>query len=207
MSKSSLDCYRNTKQTAGHAPPRAEAPGIPLPPAPQRSLESNIDFWAQHDISEIPSHLLARLSDLEGGHVISGDSIFQAQQIFINQLAAAKEIYGVSPIIFPGYVESTLAACQNGAKVHLIVTSPILEIMRTKTATAFEALQKIESFHLYEIDTAKVAFAIIDDVLSFGLYRLDGEYDATTDLGCPGERACTWGLDLFHHYLKKATAI
>ena len=39
MSKSSSDCYRNMKQTAGHAPPMTKAPGIPLPLLPKRVLK------------------------------------------------------------------------------------------------------------------------------------------------------------------------
>ena len=45
MSKLSSDCYRNMKQTAGHAPPRAKAPGIPLPLLPKRVLNISGDYY------------------------------------------------------------------------------------------------------------------------------------------------------------------
>jgi len=71
-------------------------------------LEKHKDFWLAHDISGIPEDLLVKIGMLGQSQIISADpvALLKVYQTFVEEIRNSKEVYGVSPIIFP-------EACQN----------------------------------------------------------------------------------------------
>ncbi len=168
------------------------------------TLNDYRDFWLGHDMGGIPQDLQKKIGMLGKGEVLEGDraAILKTQEYFISELKNSKEIYGVSPIIVPGYAEAISIAVGNGAKVSLVLTKTILENIIREHNDMLQHLLRCGNFKLYRIDNdIKVAFTVTDNILSFGLFRLDGRYDISSDLNCKGLEARKWGMELFAYYL------
>jgi predicted transcriptional regulator len=171
------------------------------------TLNDYRDFWLSHDMSGIPQELQKKIGMLGKGEILEGDrtAVLKAQEFFISVLKNSKEIYGVSPIIVPGYAEAISIAVENGAKVSLILTKAIIESVIREHEEVLQFLLSCGNFKLYRIDNdIKVAFTVTDEILSFGLFRLDGRYDISSDLNCKGLEARKWGMELFAYYLSKS---
>lgn len=167
------------------------------------ALQEHREFWRTHDISGIPVNLQKGIGQLAQSEIVESDpgAILKTVEYFLAELNKSREIYGVSPIIIPGYSETIASAVMRGARVHLILTDAILKIVVAQHQELLRDLLKLENFHLYCIDNGiKVAFTVTDCVLDFGLFRKDGGYDLGADLICIGESAIAWGKELFDHY-------
>jgi predicted transcriptional regulator len=167
------------------------------------ALEEHRDFWLTHDISGIPANLQKGIGQLAQSEIVMSDpsAILKTVEYFLAELNRSQEIYGVSPIIIPGYSETVASAVKRGASVHLILTDAILKIVVAQHKELLKELLMLENFHLYCIGNGiKVAFTVTDTILDFGLFRKEGGYDLGADLICIGESAITWGKELFTYY-------
>jgi predicted transcriptional regulator len=174
------------------------------------ALDEHKDFWQSHDISGIPINLQKKIGMLAGSEVFKDDlmTILSTQEYFISELKMAKQIYGVSPIIVPGYAEAIACAVEKGSQVDLIVTNKVLDIIIKENSDALQWLLDSGKFRLFFIEDAiTVAFTVTDRILSLGLFRQDGGYDVSSDLNCQGEKALLWGKELFDYYLQRSKPI
>jgi predicted transcriptional regulator len=90
---------------------------------------------------------------------------------------------------------------RNGAKVELILTPKILDIVYREHYHLLSEVKSSGHFKLYKIDgDVKVAFTVTDKLISLGLFGQDGTYDMLSDLFCYGEKAKNWGMELFEYY-------
>jgi predicted transcriptional regulator len=111
----------------------------------------------------------------------------------------AKTVFGVSPIIAPGYVEMVSHLLDQGSSVSFILTDAIID----KIGGAQLARWAAKGLKLYRIADAKVAFTVADDHFFMGLYNHDSTFDTVNDLVCNGNGA-SWGMDLFRYHLSLA---
>jgi predicted transcriptional regulator len=164
-------------------------------------LEEHAAFWQGHDMSGIPETLQARIGELQGGNVvIDGPAdLLKSQANFVAAVVEAREIWGVSPIIAPGYAEMILELLDRGAKVHLILTREVVSKIDPYKLADCRAMP---NFDLKIIDSCKVAFTVADDCLFLGLFKPNGKYDTDSDLVCCGPTAARWGRDLWQFYNK-----
>lgn len=168
------------------------------------SLDQHRNFWLNHDLSGIPWELQKNIGMLTQSEVISSDSSkpLLILEYFLAVLDRAREIHGVSPVVYPGYSEAIAKAIKRGVHVDLILTDKILEIVAKDYTDLGKELLKHDNFQLYSTDAeVKEAFTVTDTLLSLGLFRLNGDYDVGNDLICKGDRARRWGMELFNHYL------
>ncbi len=167
-------------------------------------LDKHKDFWQTHDISGIPEEILANIGMLEQFEIVASDSSapLRVHENFLADLDRAKEIHGVSPVIYPGYSEAISKAIKRGVCVDLVLTNKILDIVAKDYTDLGRELLTHDNFRLYSIDVeVKEAFTVTDTLLSLGFFRLNGDYDVGNDLICKGDMARKWGMKLFNHYL------
>jgi predicted transcriptional regulator len=166
-------------------------------------LEKHKEFWLHHDISGIPEDLLVKIGMLGQSQIISADpvALLKVHQSFTKEIQNSKEIYGVSPILFPDHASAIAEAVRNGARAELILTDKILDILFREH---YLLLKEAENFNEFKLDKikgdVKVAFVVTDKLISLGLFGQDGTYDVTSDLFCHGEKAKNWGMELFEYY-------
>jgi predicted transcriptional regulator len=173
-------------------------------------LEKHKDFWLDHDISGIPEDLLVKIGTLGQSQIISADpvALLKVHQSYVKEIRNSSEIYGVSPIIFPDHSSAIAYAVRNGAKVELILTSKILDIIYKEHSHLLNEVKSFSKFKLYKIEgDVKVAFTVTDRLISLGLFGQDGTYDMLSDLFCYGEKAKSWGMELFEHYRSLAKPV
>ena len=93
------------------------------------ALDQRKDFWLSHDISAIPNHLLSKIGMISQSKIIEADpaALLKIAEHAIAEIIKAKDIYGLSPIIVPGFSEAIIKAVENGANVNLILTENIIK--------------------------------------------------------------------------------
>jgi predicted transcriptional regulator len=174
------------------------------------ALDQRKGFWLSHNISAIPNDLLNKIGMISQSQIMEADpaALLKIADHAIAEMVKAKEIHGLSPIIIPGFSEAIIKAVEKGANVNLILTENIIKEVAKHYYKETGELLKCDNFKLYLLDDeVKLAFTVIDSLLSLGLYRMDGGYDLGNDLICIGPLARSWGLELFEYYQKKSTAI
>jgi len=167
------------------------------------SLDENREFWLTHDISGIPLELIQKIGMLVQSDVVTADhvALLKAQEYFMEKVIDSKEVFGVSPIIIPGYAETIIKCVESDAKVELILTDNIIDIVFKEHKNSIQTLVNFENFNLYRIkNDVKVAFTVTEEHLYLGLFRLDGSYDMGNDLFCTGKNSTMWGKELFNYY-------
>ena len=170
------------------------------------ALDENTAFWQGHDISGIPAPLRADIGMLGGGLCVQDNGfVMKSLDGFLKDVANARHVWAVSPVIAPGHAELIAGLVEAGAEVHLILTS---EIMALLDQGQLKSLLAASNFHLYQIDgEVRTAFTVADDMLSLGLYLPSGKYDTNQDLVCRGAGAVEWGMRLWEHYRKMAKVV
>ena len=173
-------------------------------------LKKHEDFWLTHDLSGIPEQLLEKIGCLKDSTLFEDTAIdiFKVHTSFINLLAGAKKLRGVSSIFVPEYpllFEELIL--KKKADVELILTKEVLEKIDK------EILKKIftdksSKFKLYITkEDAKAAFTVTDFFFSLGLFHVDGTYDYNRDFVSYDKKAIEWGNELFEWYRKRAKKV
>jgi predicted transcriptional regulator len=166
-------------------------------------LDQHKNFWQTHDMGEIPYDLLAKIGMLGRSEILVGDhaAILKTQEYWYSEVVKSKIIVGVSPIIIPTHPIAITKALENGAKVELVLTKTILDIVIRDYEDLIKTLLTDKNFKLYRIDRdVKIAYTVTDSYLSLGLFRIDGGYDVGCDLNCYGDKARDWGMKLFEYH-------
>ena len=173
-------------------------------------LKKHEDFWLTHDLRGIPPHLLEKIGWLRDSTLFedTATDIFKVHTSFINLLANAKKIRGVSSIFVPEYpplFEELIL--KKKADVGLIVTAEVLEKIHKGILKKIFA-DKSSKLELYiTTKDVKAAFTVTDFSLSLGLFHVDGTYDYNRDLVSYDKKAIEWGKELFEWYLKRAERV
>lgn len=171
------------------------------------ALKENESFWQTHDLSGIPDYLKTWILQLSGGETIRGESDdpLKSQEAFMESVSRAKKfMFGVSPITAPGYSEMISGLVHRGVTVKLILAKSVISKI---DPVELNAVLSAENFHLYELQEAKVAFTVTEELVSIALFKPDGSYDPQQDLICLGPDAVKWGKELFRYYLDQAMPV
>jgi predicted transcriptional regulator len=174
------------------------------------ALDQRKGFWLSHDLRSIPNDLLSKIGKISQSQIMEADpsALLKVAEHAIAEMVKAKEIYGLSPIIVPGFSEAIAKAVRNGANVNLILTNDIIKEVKKHYYNTIKDLLSRDNFKLYLFsEEVKIAFTVIDSLLSLGLYRTDGGYDLGEDLICIGAPARSWGLELFEYYKKRSLLV
>lgn len=170
-------------------------------------LERFQDFWLQHDVSAIPSHLLQRIGALQDSALIQANSmeLDRVHLTFQQILLTSRRVRGVSPIFHSDYVGAFQRLLSEGAEVELILTSGVLD----KTLTLADTEQIMDyimkdKLRIFLTKELKIALTVTENSFSMGFFTKDGEYDYSRDLVSNSPKAIEWGEELFKHHLKDA---
>ena len=174
-------------------------------------LKKHEVFWLTHDLHGVPPHLLEKIGGLQDSTLFedTATDIFKVHTSFINLLANAKKIRGVSSIFaheYPALFEELIL--KKKTDVGLIVTKEVLEKIDQEILKKIFADKRSNKLKLYITNKdAKAAFTVTDSFLSLGLFHVDGTYDYNRDLVSYDKKAIEWGKELFEWYLKRAERV
>ena len=178
------------------------------------TVQKNKKLWVNHEISDIPQHMILRMGELYDSNLVESEliDIFKPRKNFSQILADSKNIKGISPILYQDYIDEFKLLIKNGKEVELILTPNIIkEIMNFMDPESLSELRELLSKEKLKIWTTdhniKVAFTVTDKFISLALFSTNGEYDTTKDLVSEHPDAITWGNNLFEFYRSKSNIL
>jgi len=175
------------------------------------TIKKNKNLWLNHEIGDIPEHLILRMGDLNESILIESElaDIFKPLENYSQILMESEKIRGLSPIFNPDFIETFKLLLDSGKEVELILTPQIITemmgIMDPASLMELGQLVSREELKLWTVDqNFKVAFTVTDKFISLGLFSTSGEYDNTKDLVSDHPDAVKWGNSLFEYYRDQA---
>ena len=167
-------------------------------------------FWKDHETYVIPELFFRNIGSLIRSQIVeaSPEDIFEVHRHFLELLEGCKVINGVSPFLHPELPDMFRMFAEREAVVRLVVTAPVLELMRERHEAVLQRFKAMQNFRLRVIeDDVRVAFTVTEKTVSLGFFRPDGTYDYNTDLVSDDLNAIGWGNALFEYYWRRSTDV
>ncbi|KKG30705.1 helix-turn-helix transcriptional regulator [Methanosarcina mazei] len=173
------------------------------------AIETNEDFWRDHDITAVSDTLLSRIQELKECRIIKDEHehIYDSHKAFMDNVPASNRFMGFASIFLPSYPARFLEMARRNIPISIIVTPNVFFKIKNEHNAEIEEYLKFKhtSFHVY--DTAKVAFVVTDRFLSLSLFFKNGTFDPRSDLVGFDSSSIKWGEDLFKYYKENAVEI
>jgi len=172
------------------------------------AIDSNKEFWDNHDLSVIPQKLLLDIRKLKSCHVAvtKNYTIGEPHPDFIKIAKSASRIKGVTSVINPFWIDVFIEISSKPVQLEIIVTLDVYDEIINKYPDKLEQLLKNKNSHIYVCDDdIKIAFSSMcgdnGPFLSIGLYNKNTQcYDNLNDLEGHDFESMSWGDQLFEYY-------
>ena len=167
-------------------------------------------FWKGHETYVIPELFFKNVGSLVRSQIVeaSAADIFEVHRHFLKLLEGCKAINGVSPFLHPELPDMFMMFAEREATIRLIVTAPVLELMRERHEDVLQHFKVMQNFNLRVIEEdVGVAFTVTEKSISLGFFRPDGTYDYNTDLISDDLNAIEWGNALFEYYWHRSADV
>lgn len=167
-------------------------------------------FWKNHGSCTIPDLFFRNIGSLARSRIVEDTpaDLLATHRHFIKLLEDCKVINGVSPFLHPDFPDIFKIFIEHEAAVRLVVTYPVLELMRERHAEVLQHVGDMSNFSLRVIEEdVGVAFTVTEAILSLGFFRPDGTYDYNTDLVSEDPAAIEWGNALFEYYWHRSADV
>jgi len=186
-------------------------------------LKKHETFWLEHDLSDIPLSMLAKIGDLSDSILLTDTptEIFKSHTTLTQVLEDANAVKGIYPIFNLEYL-AIIEELVNRKRidVELIVTNEVLSSIEgaVETEEAFKNILRAPNFTLFAMnvdDDIKIALTVTDSVFYLGLFAFAGNsngngnglYDPNRALISDDKKALAWGRELYAYYRKKANLV
>lgn len=168
-----------------------------------KTLQMLYEAFPDHVIA-FPDEFALRLCEIHDAGVITSEpsDILKPHRVFTDYLKNTREIYGVSPILFPDYPEFFKSLAESVDTISLVVTQEVFDII---SAYPLGNYGNLEIYLAPEIP--RIAATVTDTFLSIGFFYKSGSYDFTRDLIATSPGAIKFGRDLIHHYRTESRRI
>ncbi len=167
------------------------------------TLRMLYEAFPDHVIA-FPDEFALRLCEIRDAGVIASEpsDILKPHRVFTDYLKNTREIYGVSPILFPDYPEFFKSLAESVDTISLVVTQEVFDIVSAYPLGNYGNLE------VYLAPEApRIAATVTDTFLSIGFFYKSGSYDFTRDLIATSPAAIKFGKDLIHYYRTQSRRI
>lgn len=163
----------------------------------------NKDYWENHKMNAIPSHLLERIGELGECELVEPDlnRMYELPKKFTDKLTESKFIMEVSSSFSPEYPYKYVELARKGVRISLIITEPVFERFKTEYFGQLQAYLGIESAELFVCNESMgIASSVVTDkFFSFALFYKTGMFHNHVMMSFD-EKSLNWGEDLFQHF-------
>ena len=92
------------------------------------AIETNEDFWRDHDITAVPDTLLSRIQELKECRIIKDEHehIYDSHKAFMDNVPASNRFMGFASIFLPSYPAMFLEMARRNIPISIIVTPNVL---------------------------------------------------------------------------------
>jgi predicted transcriptional regulator len=174
------------------------------------ALSQNMDFWLNHDLSDIPKHLLDKIECLADSSVLSSTptDVFKTFNTLYTLLGDAKEVRSISPIFVEDLTMQFVKLVNKNIDIELIFTPDVLDatLKKADRKELEKALKK--NLKLFQLEPKlNFALTVSDYFLTLAFFRPDGIFDWSTTLLSYSPDALKWGRELFAYCVEKAEPV
>lgn len=174
------------------------------------TFDTDLDYWSNHEIDFVPSHLLKRMSELKDCEIVSPSltDLYSFHRLFHVNSKMPDSVYTVTAFLYPEFDSLFREMLGNNVSSYFILSHELLDKIKTKHNEEFENLLKDENFKMYVYNKdMKILFFTFDDThLLMSLLRTNGEFDNKYIL-CTSMDALEWAKELFEYYLKNSVQV
>lgn len=166
-------------------------------------LDSLGDYFETHDASPLPSRFRLRIGALAGGTVVRATET--EPQRAVDEVSERIAAAGTARVVSPIYVESYEEAMPDSPGSKLLLDGEVVRaFVESGRAQPDEEPYDDSEVRIGSVD---VALGVTDDALLLSLPRLDGGYDARSEVVVESDRARRWGNRLFEHYWEESLPV
>ena len=174
------------------------------------ALSEHREFWLDHDLSDIPEHLLDKIGYLADSTIVSSTAtdLFNVFNSFFMLLENSKEIRGISPIFIGDMTTLFNRLYEKNIDIELVFTPDVLNatLKIADKKDLGNALKK--NLKIFEIEKQPNFAATVTDYFFFiGFFKPDGQFDWSNSLLSYSPDALTWGQELYAYYVEKAEPV
>jgi predicted transcriptional regulator len=174
------------------------------------TLDSDIDYWGNHSLDFIPSHLLERISEL--GHCKSITppitEMYEISREFQETSKRSNSTFIITAFLHPNFPEIFSELIDNNVIINIIISKELHEKLLIHSDIHCETVFRNKLIHIYVYPEKMnfMSFAHNDYQLMMNLLDSSGNYD-NRRLLCSTPEALEWAKELCKHYLKKSIPI
>jgi predicted transcriptional regulator len=172
-------------------------------------FDKNKKFWQEHAIGELTREILFDIRDLGNYRILenSDEEIFDINS-FLNNIAGAKSVKGISHTIHPKYPHFFLSMAEKGTDASLIFTPGVFKILKEKYHSELDAALKIRNLRMYVTKKdIKFSFTVTESYFSISLFYKNGVFDSKNDVVSRDPSALLWGERIFEHFKAQSDLI
>ncbi|AFV25346.1 hypothetical protein Mpsy_3147 [Methanolobus psychrophilus R15] len=174
------------------------------------TLDNDIDYWGNHSLDFIPSHLLGRINELGKCKLIKPHliEIYEINKKFYEATRKSKSHYIVTTFLHPNFLELTADLINNNVKIYFITSQMLFDKLLEEKYDEFSLILQNKLIHAF-VSSREMDFqfiAINDYYIMMALLKTSKEVDGSYLL-CNSEKSLKWGKDFFDYYLKDSTQI
>ncbi len=166
-------------------------------------LEENTDYWADREVSYIPSFLLRRINEF--GHCTTIepqiDHMFEMIPEYVKNTENAKKLAAAIPYFHPLFPSFYLKIAEKDVPVSLILPESVLKRWVEDYREATEKFIKMENTRLFVCANCErlPAIAVADNFMAMALFPKNTVFDRKYVI-CFEPGALAWGKELYDYY-------
>ena len=172
-------------------------------------FDRNRKFWQEHNIGVLPHEILINIGDLGDYQIVEvpDEDLFNINP-FLQNLANARTIKGISHTVHPKFPEFFTALAKKGAASSLIFTPNVFKIVSENYPDLLRQYLGYKTCTLYvSNENLKFSFAVSDSYFSISLFYTSGIFDSKHDVTSHDPSALRWGDQIFSYYKKQSRKI
>ncbi|MDP1552703.1 MAG: DUF1724 domain-containing protein [Methanobacteriaceae archaeon] len=169
------------------------------------------DLFLNHDIGGVPDFLMEEIGVFFDSNMVESSraDIYKIHNNFKILLKDSNEIFGVSPISHPDYMDIFQDLLSNDVKACLVLTDDIIK--KTLDTVGFKNMMGLMENKNLKIrrypGDLNIAFTVTNNFMSLGFFGDDGVYDQSKDLISKKWAAIEWTKKLFDYYYQKSEEV
>jgi predicted transcriptional regulator len=174
------------------------------------TLDSDIDYWGNHSLDFIPSHLLKRISKL--GHCKSITppitEMYEISREFQETSKRSNSTFIITAFLHPNFPEIFSELIDNNVTISIIISKELHNKLLMHSNIHSETVFRNKRIHIYVYPEKMnfMSFAYNDYQLMMSLLDNSGNYD-NRHLLCSNPEAREWAKEICEHYLKNSSPI
>ncbi|MCL2115587.1 MAG: DUF1724 domain-containing protein [Methanobrevibacter sp.] len=179
------------------------------------SIEHNIDYWENQDISAIPPQYLKEIDIFKNPEYILSDEndLIKPLKKYLNLIAKPNRLKIVLPVFSKAHLDAIIHKLDNNCNVELIIDENIFESInskgyRKKLFKNPNNNKKRNNLKVWKVkENLKLFLTVSEDFVSLSLFLKDGSYNDSNILLDTTYEAIDWGLKIFTHYKEIANRL